>query len=202
MACPPWSAGRAKPKCPRAAFCGTLRRGAARRAWARDGSGRTRRPRGSTPCGCPWRGRSSRTCRIVRCHRSELDLAFLFLALIAFALLRWQAPLVTVGALGLPMMFLLYLHESEVDHDLPRRSSWPDRCDGGRARRRLGIGDRRCRRRLICRLPRPGLLRAAARRGFLAVLAIPIGAAGAHAGPGGGDVGWCDRTRGNRWTAS
>jgi hypothetical protein len=48
--------------------------------------------------------------------------ALLFLALIAFALLRWQAPLITVAALGLPMLFLLYLRESEVDDDLPRRS--------------------------------------------------------------------------------
>ena len=51
-----------------------------------------------------------------------MGFALLFLALIAFALLRWQAPLITVGALGLPMLFLLYLRESEVDDDLPRSS--------------------------------------------------------------------------------
>ena len=52
----------------------------------------------------------------------RVGFALLFLALIAFALLRWQAPLITVGALGLPMLFLLYLHESEVDDDVPRSS--------------------------------------------------------------------------------
>ncbi len=54
----------------------------------------------------------------------RVGFAFLFLALIAFALLRWQAPLVTVSALGLPILFLLYLRESEVGHDLSRRSLW------------------------------------------------------------------------------
>ena len=47
-------------------------------------------------------------------HRSRtpfrMGLAVLFLALIAFALLRWQAPLIVVSALGLPLVFLLYLH--------------------------------------------------------------------------------------------
>jgi hypothetical protein len=43
----------------------------------------------------------------------------MFLALIAFALLEWQAPLITVSALGFPLLFLLYLHESDVDDDLP-----------------------------------------------------------------------------------
>ena len=52
----------------------------------------------------------------------RVGFALLFLALIAFALLRWQAPLITVGALGLPMLFLLYLRESEVDDDVPRSS--------------------------------------------------------------------------------
>ncbi len=56
-------------------------------------------------------------------HRSRapfrVALAALFLALVAFALLRWQAPLIAVSALGLPMLFLLYLHESDIDDDLP-----------------------------------------------------------------------------------
>jgi hypothetical protein len=43
----------------------------------------------------------------------------LLLALIAFAVLRWQAPLITVSALGFPLLFLLYLHESDIDDDLP-----------------------------------------------------------------------------------
>jgi hypothetical protein len=49
-------------------------------------------------------------------------LALVFLSLTAFALLRWQPPLITVGALGFPILFLLYLHQSEVDDDLPRSS--------------------------------------------------------------------------------
>lgn len=50
----------------------------------------------------------------------RIALALLFLALVAFGLLRWQAPLVAVSALGLPMLFACYLHESDVDDDLPR----------------------------------------------------------------------------------
>ena len=56
-------------------------------------------------------------------HRSRapfrVALAVLFLALIAFALLGWQAPLIAVSALGLPLLFLLYLHETDIDDDLP-----------------------------------------------------------------------------------
>jgi len=49
----------------------------------------------------------------------RVALAVLFLALIAFALLGWQAPLIAVSALGFPLLFLLYLHESDIDDDLP-----------------------------------------------------------------------------------
>ncbi|MDT5258015.1 MAG: hypothetical protein QOD10_3095 [Mycobacterium sp.] len=56
-------------------------------------------------------------------HRSRaafrVALAVLFLTLIAFAFLGWQAPLIAVSALGFPLLFLLYLHESDVDDDLP-----------------------------------------------------------------------------------
>jgi hypothetical protein len=51
-------------------------------------------------------------------HRSRtpfrVALAILFLALIALALLRWQAPLITISALGFPLVFVLYLHEADV----------------------------------------------------------------------------------------
>src|ERR1700704_757318 len=56
-------------------------------------------------------------------HRSRapfrVALAVLVLTLIAFAFLRWQAPLIAVSALGLPLLFLLYLHETDIDDDLP-----------------------------------------------------------------------------------
>ena len=56
-------------------------------------------------------------------HRSRapfrVALAVLFLTLIAFAFLKWQAPLIAVSALGFPLLFLLYLHETDIDDDLP-----------------------------------------------------------------------------------
>lgn len=59
-------------------------------------------------------------------HRSRtpfrVGLTVLFLALIAFALLRWQAPLIVVSALGFPLVFLLYLYEADVHRDMPIRS--------------------------------------------------------------------------------
>ncbi|BBY95395.1 hypothetical protein MGALJ_50640 [Mycobacterium gallinarum] len=50
----------------------------------------------------------------------RVGLAVPLLGVIAFALLRWQAPLITVGALGLLILFVLFLRESDVDDDLPR----------------------------------------------------------------------------------
>jgi hypothetical protein len=52
----------------------------------------------------------------------RIALAVLFLALVALGLLRWQAPLIAVSALGLPLLFLFYLHESDIDDDLPLSS--------------------------------------------------------------------------------
>lgn len=50
----------------------------------------------------------------------RVGLSVSLLAVIAFALLRWQAPLITVGALGLLILFVLFLRESDADDDLPR----------------------------------------------------------------------------------
>lgn len=59
-------------------------------------------------------------------HRSltpfRIGLVALVLALVAFAVLRWQAPLVAVSALGLPVLFHLYLVETGAYQDLPRRA--------------------------------------------------------------------------------
>jgi RsiW-degrading membrane proteinase PrsW (M82 family) len=59
-------------------------------------------------------------------HRSQasfrLGLYLLLTALVVSALLRWQAPLIAVGALGLPVLFHLYLLESDAYQDLPRRA--------------------------------------------------------------------------------
>ncbi|HZQ34023.1 MAG TPA: zinc ribbon domain-containing protein [Mycobacterium sp.] len=58
-------------------------------------------------------------------HRSRSTfrwgLAALIIVLVVFALLRWQAPLVAMCALGFPVLFLIYIEESDVygDDDLP-----------------------------------------------------------------------------------
>jgi RsiW-degrading membrane proteinase PrsW (M82 family) len=52
----------------------------------------------------------------------RLALIILVIALVACAVLRWQAPLVAVSALGLPVLFYLYLYESDAFADLPRRA--------------------------------------------------------------------------------
>ena len=57
-------------------------------------------------------------------HRSRapfrLGLILLLTALVTFAVLRWQAPLVAVSALGLPVLFHLYLYDINAYKDLPR----------------------------------------------------------------------------------
>lgn len=49
----------------------------------------------------------------------RVGLALVVIGLIAFAFLRIPAALITVAALGLPLLFLLYLAESDVYRDLP-----------------------------------------------------------------------------------
>jgi hypothetical protein len=52
----------------------------------------------------------------------RIGLAVVLAALVAFALLRLPAALVTVAALGLPLLFLLYLRESDAFRDIPTRT--------------------------------------------------------------------------------
>lgn len=52
----------------------------------------------------------------------RIGLAVFVVALVAFALLRLPAALVTVAALGFPLLFLLYLRESDGFADIPTRT--------------------------------------------------------------------------------
>jgi hypothetical protein len=52
----------------------------------------------------------------------RVGLALVLVALVAFALLRLPAALVTVAALGFPFLFLLYLRESDGFADIPART--------------------------------------------------------------------------------
>jgi hypothetical protein len=49
----------------------------------------------------------------------RLGLAVVLVALVAFALLRLPAAMITVSALGLPLLFLIYLRESDAFRDYP-----------------------------------------------------------------------------------
>ncbi len=62
----------------------------------------------------------------------RLGLAVVLVALVAFALLRMPAALVTVAALGFPFLFLLYLRESDVFRDIPARTLGAHRGAGHR----------------------------------------------------------------------
>ncbi|HZQ32688.1 MAG TPA: zinc ribbon domain-containing protein [Mycobacterium sp.] len=42
--------------------------------------------------------------------------------MVLFAVLRWQPPLIAISALGLPLLFVFYLRESDAYVDLPRGS--------------------------------------------------------------------------------
>jgi hypothetical protein len=51
-----------------------------------------------------------------------VGLLTLVVLLVAFALLRWPGPLIGISALGLPMLYAIYLNESDAFADLPVRS--------------------------------------------------------------------------------
>jgi len=52
----------------------------------------------------------------------RIGLVVLVVVLTLFAALRWQAPLIATAALGLPLLFALYVRETDVDRDLPIRT--------------------------------------------------------------------------------
>jgi hypothetical protein len=52
----------------------------------------------------------------------RVGLALVFLGLVGFAFLKLPAALITVSALGLPLLFLLYLSESDVFRDMSKVS--------------------------------------------------------------------------------
>lgn len=55
----------------------------------------------------------------------RVGLAALFLVLVVVSLLRWQAALIAISAVGLPLVFLLYLYEADVHRDLTLRTLVP-----------------------------------------------------------------------------
>ena len=81
-------------------------------------------------------------------HRSRtpfrVALAVLFLALVAFALLGWQAPLIAVSALGCRCCSC-FICTSPTSTTICRSARFADRSAGCRIRRRLGTADRRHR---------------------------------------------------------
>jgi hypothetical protein len=52
----------------------------------------------------------------------RIGLVALVVVLSAFATLRWQAPLIATAALGLPLLFVLYLRDTDAHRDLPIRT--------------------------------------------------------------------------------
>ena len=109
---------------PAAAFCGTC--GAQSSAQRGDGRGRLRMAAyAAAPDEHVLRLSAASTLFPHLPHGSRtpfrVGFAVLFLALVVFSLLRWQAPLIAVSALGLPIVFVFYLREADVFVDLPVR---------------------------------------------------------------------------------
>jgi hypothetical protein len=107
---------------PAAAYCGTC--GAHLLAQRGDGRGRLRLgASAAAPGEHVLRLSIASTLFPHLPHRSRAAfraaMALLFIAMVVFALLRWQAPLVALSALGLPLLFGLYMHETDIDDDLP-----------------------------------------------------------------------------------
>ncbi|KAA0086626.1 zinc ribbon domain-containing protein [Mycolicibacterium sp. P9-64] len=52
----------------------------------------------------------------------RFGLVVVVVVLAVFAALRWQAPLIATAALGLPVLFAIYLRETDAHRDLPMRT--------------------------------------------------------------------------------
>ena len=79
-------------------------------------------------------------------HRSRapfrIAVVVLAVALVVLAAVRLQAPMIAVAALGVPLLFQLYLQESDVYEDLPVRLLAITALLGVAHRHRLGAADR------------------------------------------------------------
>lgn len=110
-------------------------------------------------------------------HRSRipfrLGLGVLSIAFIAFAFLRWQAPLVVLSALGFPLLLLLYLRESDIDDDIPRGTLAFDSVLGVG----LGVGYALLTGNIIAHSYSFGLSGGTSQHSILAGLLIPTGGA-------------------------
>ncbi|HEV7853396.1 MAG TPA: zinc ribbon domain-containing protein [Mycobacterium sp.] len=111
-------------------------------------------------------------------HRSRtafrVAFAVLFLLLMALALLRWQAPLIAISALGLPLVFVLYLYEADVYRDVTLRTLVPSAVLGIG----LGVGWALATASLVSGFYDASLADADSRRLSLIVgIAVPVGGA-------------------------
>ena len=111
-------------------------------------------------------------------HRSRtafrVGLAALFLLLIGLALMHWQAPMIAISALGLPLVFLLYLYEADLYRDLTLRSLVPTALLGIG----LGVGWALATSTLVSSFYDVSLADAESRRLALVVgIAVPVGGA-------------------------
>jgi hypothetical protein len=112
-------------------------------------------------------------------HRSRTTfrwgLASVVLLLAVFAILRWQAPLVAVSAFGLPLLFLIYVEETDVygDDDLPLRTMLLTTVVGAA----LGVGWALLTAPVIARSYSALIFGVTADRLLVDGLAIPVGGA-------------------------
>ena len=127
----------------------------------------------------------------------RVGFAVLFLLLIALGLLRWQAPMIAVSALGLPLIFLLYLYEANIYRELTLRILVPTALLGIG----LGVGWALATGSVVADFYDVSLANASSRRlSQLVGVAVPVGGAVLMLVPA--VVIDVSGPRGSRWTAS